>query len=297
VYDKQVVRRRRAVLAVLVGLSIVLLTGYFGEGGGGFLHSLQSGAQTIVSPIEAGASRAFKPVRDLVGWIGDVFDAKGKNKALKKDLATARTQAAQVQTLERENLQLRGQLKLTEKLGYTSSARTTGRVIVKSPTVWYSTVIIDKGKDDGIRVDQPVVNGEGLVGKVTAATGGTATVTLITDGSSAVPAQIEPAGTPGIVKPAVGKPNDMQLQYIAKNRPVQQGSSVVTSGSAPGPLQSIYPAGIPIGEVSRVDAGELELYRTVHIRPWSDFRRMDFLTVLTGKPQTSPASAGGPSGP
>jgi rod shape-determining protein MreC len=297
VYDKQVVRRRRAVLAVLVGLSIVLLTGYFGEGGGGFLHSLQSGAQTIVSPIEAGASRAFKPVRDLVGWIGDVFDAKGKNKDLKKDLATARSQLAQAQTLERENLQLRGQLKLTEKLGYTSSARTTGRVIVKSPTVWYSTVIIDKGKDDGIRVDQPVVNGEGLVGKVTAATGGTATVTLITDGSSAVPAQIEPAGTPGIVKPAVGKPNDMQLQYIAKNRPVQQGSSVVTSGSAPGPLQSIYPPGIPIGQVSRVGQGELDLYRIVHIQPWADFRRMDFLTVLTGKTQTSPAGAGSTTGP
>ncbi len=68
-YDKQVVRRRRAVLAVLVGLSIVLLTGYFGEGSGGFFHSIQSGAQTVLSPIEDGASRAFKPVRDLVSGL------------------------------------------------------------------------------------------------------------------------------------------------------------------------------------------------------------------------------------
>ena len=68
------------MLAVLVGLSIVLLTGYFGEGSGGFFHSLQSGAQTVLSPIEDGASRAFKPVRDLVGWFGDVFNAKGENK-------------------------------------------------------------------------------------------------------------------------------------------------------------------------------------------------------------------------
>ena len=91
-YDKQVVRRRRAVLAVLVGLSIVLLTGYFGEGSGGFFHSIQSGAQTVLSPIEDGASRAFKPVRDLVGWFGDVFNAKDENKQLKKDLAAARSQ-------------------------------------------------------------------------------------------------------------------------------------------------------------------------------------------------------------
>src|SRR5947199_9059337 len=128
-YDKQVVRRRRAVLAVLVGLSIVLLTGYFGEGSGGFFHRLQSGAQTVLSPIEDGASRAFKPVRDLVGWFGDVFNAKDENKTLKKELAAARAQSVDVATLERENAQLRGQLKLSEGLGYTNATRETARVI------------------------------------------------------------------------------------------------------------------------------------------------------------------------
>lgn len=291
-YDKQVVRRRRAVLAVLVGLSIVLLTGYFGEGSGGFFHSIQSGAQTVLSPIEDGASRAFKPVRDMVGWFGDVFNAKDENKQLKKDLSAARGQLATLETEQRDNVQLRGQLKLTEGLGYANSTRETARVIVKSPTVWYSTVTIDKGRGDGIRVDQPVVNGDGLVGKVTAVSGGTATVTLITDSSSGVSAQIEPDGALGVVKPNVGDPNDMQLQYIGKNHPVTKGASVVTSGSAPGRLQSIYPRGIPIGEISRVEQGELDLYRMVHIRPFADFRRMDILTVLTGKPQVVPGTTG-----
>jgi rod shape-determining protein MreC len=281
------------VLAILVGLSIVLLTGYFGEGNGGFFHSIQSGAQTVLSPIEDGASRAFKPVRDLVGWFGDVFDAKDENKQLKKDLATARAEGTQAAILQRDNDQLRKELNLTDDLGYSSQSRLTARVIVKSPTVWYSTVTINSGRSDGVRVDQPVVNGDGLVGKVTSTTGGTATVTLITDGSSNVPAEIEPDGAHGIVTPSVGDPNDMQLQYIGKNHPVKEGAKLVTSGSAPGPLQSIFPRGIPIGEVSRVEAGELDLYRKVHIRPWADLRRLDFLTVLTGKPQTSPADAAG----
>jgi len=280
------------VLAILVGLSIVLLTGYFGEGNGGFFHSVQSGAQTVLSPIEDGASRAFKPVRDLVGWFGDVFDAKSENKQLKKDLAAARSQSAQVALLQHDNDQLRKELNLTDDLGYTSRSRLTARVIAKAPNVWYSRVTINSGKSDGVRVDQPVVNGDGLVGKVTAVTGGTATVTLITDGSSNVPAEIED-GANGIVTPSVGDPNDMQLQYIGKNHPVKEGAKVVTSGSAPGPLQSIYPRGIPIGEVSRVEPGELDLYRKVHIRPWADLRRLDFLTVLTGKPQVSPANAAG----
>lgn len=287
-YDKQVVRRRRAVLAVLVGLSIVLLTGYFGEGNGGFFHSIQSGAQTVLSPIEEGASRAFKPVRDLVGWTGDVFDAKDENKHLKKDLASARTQLAHAQVLERENAQLRDQLKLTDDQGFTSATRVTGRVIVKNPIVWYSTVTLDVGRGDGVRVDQPVVSGDGLVGKVTATTSGTATVTLITDGSSNVPAQIGSDGALGVVTPAVGDPNDMQLQYIQKNHPVTKGAMIVTSGSASGKLQSIYPRGIPIGRITRVSPGELEQFRTVHLRPFADLRRMDYLTVLTGKPQKAP---------
>jgi rod shape-determining protein MreC len=280
------------VLAILVGLSIVLLTGYFGEGSGGFFHSIQSGAQTVLSPIEDGASRAFKPVRDLVGWFGDVFNAKDENKKLKQELATARAQSTNAAVLERENVQLRGQLKLTQGLGYTNATRETARVIVKSPTVWYSTVTIDKGRSDGIRVDQPVISGDGLVGHVSAVSGGTATVTLLTDSSSAVSAQIVPDGALGEVIPNVGDPNDMQLQYIGKNHPVVQGAKVVTSGSASGPLQSIYPKGIPIGEVSRVDPGELDLYRKVHIRPWADFHRMDVLTVLTGTPQSVPATPG-----
>jgi rod shape-determining protein MreC len=292
-YDKQVVRRRRAVLAVLVTLSIVLLTGYFGEGGGGFFHSIQAGAQTILSPIEDGASRAFKPVRDLVGWFGDVFNAKDENKKLKKELATARTQSVNDAMLLRENIQLRGQLKLSQGLGYTNATRETARVIVRSPTVWYSTVTIDHGRSDGIRIDDPVINGDGLVGHVSALTGGTATVTLLTDSSSAISAQLAPDGALGIVKPSVGDPNDMQLLYIGKNHPVSKGMKVVTSGSASGPLQSIYPRGIPIGEVSRVEPGELDLYRTVHIRPWADFRRMDVLTVLTAKVRNAPANAGG----
>src|SRR5436305_14547496 len=107
-YDKQVVRRRRAVLAILVGLSIVLLTGYFGEGNGGFFHGLQSGAQTVLSPIEDGASRAFKPVKDLVGCFGDVFNAKDENRTLKKELAAACAKSTNAAVLERENVHLRG---------------------------------------------------------------------------------------------------------------------------------------------------------------------------------------------
>ena len=295
-HDRQVVRRRRAVLAVLVALSIVMLTGYFGESTGGPLHRFQSGVQTILSPIEDGASRAFKPVRDLFGWFGDVFDAKGENKTLKKQLADTRAQLAQSQTLSRDDAQLRKLVQLNQSPGFPSTRRVTGRVIWKSPTAWYATLEIDVGSSDGVRVDQPVITGDGLVGKVTQVTGGTAIVTLITDSDSSVSAQVEPDGANGIVQPQVGDPGRMQLKFIQKGHPVKQGATVVTSGFSSGKLTSIFPRGIPIGEVTKVKSDELELYRQVEIRPFADFRRIDYVQVLTSsqKQPTSVPGAGGP---
>ena len=294
-YDKQVVRRRRAALAVLVGLSIVLLTGYFGEGTGGVLHGLQRGAQTVLSPIEAGASRALKPVRDLFGWTGDVFDAKEENKKLEADLADARRQLALSQTAMRDNEQLRAMVGLTRREGFPQGTRpVTARVIARSPTVWYSSLQINKGSGDGLKVDQPVVTGQGLVGKVTSVTGGTSTVTLITDASSAVSAQIVPDGASGVVKPAIGNPDDLRLEFLQKGKAVRKGQTVVTSGFRSAKLESLFPRGIPIGRVKRVETDELELYQLVHIQPFPDLRRMDYVQVLTSRGQGQQAGITNP---
>ena len=295
-YDKQAVRRRRAVLAVLVGLSIIMLTGYFGESTGGPLHRFGSGVQTILSPIEAGASRAFTPIRNLAGWFGDVFDAKGQNKDLKKQLADTRQQLVTAQAAARDDIQLRKQLGLDTKLGISTAQRLEARVIWKSPTAWYSTIQINKGSGDGVRRDQPVITGDGLVGKITSVNGGTATVTLITDSSSNVSAQIEPDGANGIVRASLGDPNDMRLDFIQKGHPVRVGQNVATSGFASGRLDSIFPRGIPIGRVSKVSSNELELYRQVHIQPFVDLRRVDYVQVLTGKIK-QPAPVPGAAGP
>lgn len=296
-YDKQVVRRRRAVLAVLVGLSIVMLTGYFGESTGGPLHRFQSGFQTILSPIESGASRAFSPIRNLAGWFGDVFDAKGENKTLKKQLADARSQLAQAQTLARDDSQLRGLLNLDHSSGFPTTHRVTGRVIWKSPTAWYSTVEINVGSSDGVKVDQPVVTADGLLGRVSQVSGGTAVVTLMTDSSSSVSAQIVPDGATGVVQPSVGDPTDMQLKFINKGHPVKTGATLVTCGCGSGKLQSIFPRGIPIGKVTQVSSNDLELYRQVKIQPFADFRRVDYVQVLTTPVRQPVLSGGGGAAP
>src|SRR3954468_8012869 len=89
------VRRRRAVLVVLVAASLFLLTAYFGESTDGRLHSVQRGAMATLAPIQEGASRVLKPVRDLFGWAGDTVHAKHQRDELQKQVDAYRDQLAQ----------------------------------------------------------------------------------------------------------------------------------------------------------------------------------------------------------
>jgi rod shape-determining protein MreC len=279
---KRTVRRRRAVLALLVGLSIALLTAYFGESAGGGLHAIQRGFLEALAPLQEGASRALKPARDLVGWGGDVFDAKSDNRKLRKQVRDLRSRLAAAEADSRDAQELRS------LVGFNRSSRfpvgyepVSARVIARSPTVWYATVTIDKGSDQGVRVDQPVTSGAGLVGKVSDVAPDAARVTLLTDHTSGVSAQVVPDGANGIVKATVGNPSDLILDFVQKGRPVRRGGTVITSGWRSSHLESLFPRGIPIGEVTHVDSSERELYQRVHLRPYADLRDLDIVEVLT----------------
>ena len=282
-FSRNQVRRRRVVLAVLLGISLVLLTAYFGEPATGALHAIQRGAGEVLSPIEEGASRAFKPISDLAGWVGDVADAKKQNKQLKTEVRNLHTQLAQLATDKREAQQLRALAGLQPDLP-AGSRTLTARVIAHSPTVWYSTIQIDKGSGDGVRVNDPVMTAGGLAGKVVDTSSSTARVALITDSSSAVSAEVMPAGVAGIVKPEIGG-KDLILDFIPKNAHLRRGDVVVTSGFRSGALESLFPRGIPIGKVGSVNLDQLQIYQRVQVHPYADLRRMDLVSVVVAAPR------------
>lgn len=277
-YRKQV-RRRRAVLALLIVGSFALLTVTYGQGSDG----MQRGVSAIFSPIQSVADRALKPARDLVNWFDSTFDARGRNAQLHDELEAARKQAVGSQAAIAENAQLRKLVDLDRggaiPSGYTPK---TARVIARSPSVWFADVTIDVGSGDGVEVDDPVVNGDGLVGTVAAVTGGTARVTLIADHSSAISAKIVPSGVQGVLKPSVGDPEDLILDFLDSEKRVGKGQSVVTAGWRAEELESNYPPNLPIGEVTEASLVEQEAQQQVHVRPFADLRGLDLVQVLTG---------------
>jgi rod shape-determining protein MreC len=276
------------VLLLLVVLSLILLTAYFGEAPGGRLHAVQRGFLTIVSPIQDGANKALKPVRDAFGWIGDTVHAKSQRDQLVKQVDKLRAQLITNQTEKREYRELLALYRLDNQLSVKDYRPVTATVVAKSPNIWYSTVTIDKGEASGIRVNDPVINGEGLVGKVAQVASDGAQVRLITDSSVGVSARIGTTGATGIVQPKVGDPNDLLLQYLPANTQANKGDYVVTSGTVASPDDSLYPPGIPIGQVTSVN--EESAFRSVNVHPLANLHGLDVVQVLTARAGSLPSS-------
>lgn len=278
-YRKQV-RRRRAVLTLLIIGSFLLLTATYGQGSGG----LQGGIATIFGPLQEGADRALKPARDLVGWFDETFEARGENERLRSELERERLRAVAGQQALQENGQLRDLLELDRSpaIEFSSFEPVTGRVVTRSPTFWHSAVTIDLGSGDGVAVNDPVLSGAGLVGKVAAVQPGSSQVTLITDHTSGVTARVLPGGAQGVVRPDVGDPEDLVLDFIVSARNIGAGQTVVTAGWRASEIASLYPGGLPIGEVTPTSVVEQEASEQVHLRPYADLANFDYVQVLTG---------------
>ena len=281
-YRKQV-RRRRAVLTLLILGSFLLLTISYGQGSG----SIQDGVSTIFSPLEKVSDRALKPARDLVGWFDKTFNARGENGRLKDELATVRVQAVAGQAALQENAQLRKLLQLDRDPVIATSAfePVPGRVRARSPTVGHSSVTIDLGSGDGVVVNDPVISGDGLVGEISAVQPNSSDVNLITDHTSAVSAKVLPDGVQGVIRPSVGDPEDLVLDFLNSTKTVVVGQTVVTSGWRAQGLASLFPPGIPVGDVVKASVVEQEASQQVHVRPFADIANLDLVQVLTGGPR------------
>jgi rod shape-determining protein MreC len=258
----------------------VLLTITYGQSSNG----LQGGVSTIFSPLQSVADRALKPARDLVDWFDKTFDARGENSRLRAELTKERKLAVAGQAALQENTQMRQLLELDRSpaLSSTGYEEVTSSVIARSPTLWQSVVRIDHGSDDGVHVDDPVVSGAGLVGRVSSVTGSAAQVTLLTDQASAVTAKVVPIGVEGEIRPDIGNPESLILDFIAANDHVHKGQAVVTSGWHAEGLASHFPADIPIGEVTHTSIVEQEASQQIRLRPYADLANLDIVQVLTG---------------
>jgi rod shape-determining protein MreC len=291
VHDKQV-RRRRAVLALLVAVSLILLSAYFGEADGGPLHGVQRGIVTVLSPIQQGASVVLTPVRDIAGFFSSTFHAKSQNTQLRKEVATLTAEVAKYHGAAIQNVQLSQMIKLDASINVSLYNPVAAHVVGYDPSLWYDHIQVDAGSDQGVQLHQPVIGENGLVGLVTDVTPTDAIVTLITDHTIDITAQVQDGvvGDVGVLQPSVGNPNQLVLSDLPHQANIQLQNQVVTAGFRSGKLDSYYPPNIPIGVVSNVNQATLASSGQVQVAPAVDLRHLEVVQILT-KPHPGTTTA------
>jgi rod shape-determining protein MreC len=154
-------------------------------------------------------------------------------------------------------------------------------IINRPPSEFQQVVGIAAGTSAGIRLHDPVVTPDGLIGQVTAVARTTAEVTLLTDESSAVSALDVKTRAGGIVQ--LGPTGETNFDRVTKDQVVERGDIVITAGWRSKRFASIYPRGIPVCKVTSWSQKDTDLYKQIQCEPYADFSSLEAVVVLVPK--------------
>jgi rod shape-determining protein MreC len=272
-----------------VTLSVILLSASVGSSSDGPLGAVQSGFLDLFAPIQDGVSVLLTPVRDVIGDINDVVHASAQRDEYRAENRRLLAQNAQLQADRLQYLQLRKLFTLDAQLGVSSYTQVTATVSGESPSIWYSHVMIDAGSSSGVHGGDVVIDGDGLVGRVTTVAGDASEVTLLTDSTSAAAARDARSGAWGIVEPAAGSTSQLLFAFPSSTD-ISPGDLIVTAGTT-SHGSSEFPPNIPIGRVTNIDRAAA----TISLEPNANVRQLEDVQVLTSlkaaQHDASPATA------
>lgn len=278
---KRRIALRRVVLGSLVLVSIGLFSAHFRESQGGSLHRMQAGVGGLVAPLESVTDRAVQPFRDGWSWITDLVDARDRAEELEKEVAKLRAELVKNASEADEVARLRLLTSFPDELaGY---KRVPARIQGRSPVNLYGRARLSVGSDDGVVTNSIVVTGDGergaLVGYVISAQASSAVVSFITDPRTGVGVRVLGSGNAPAILGATYEGN-LELKNVPGSYALKNGAAVETSGFSAPELPSIYPQGIPVGQIEQFGRLESEVYQRVQVRPFVDPRSLSEVIVL-----------------
>jgi len=265
--------RRRSVLILLVLTSITLITLDTRANGGGVTGSARNAVRDAVAPAQDAVDDALSPVADWFDGVTSSGDLKRENARLRRELEAARGKANSA----RAALQQNRELTTIDSLPWTPGIPgVVAQITTPSPGNFEDTIGLDKGSDAGIVVGNPVVSGDGLVGRVAEVSGRRATVLMLTDPSSGVSVRLEGSNANAVVNGRAGG-DDLTLEFLDPDTAdVKVGEMVFTSGLEP----SRFPPGIPVGKVTSVKKSPGALTSRIMVRPLAEVGRLSYVRAL-----------------
>jgi len=268
-------------VGVLVLISLVLITLSFRSGEDGPLTGVQSAGSTALRPFAVGFERVAQPFRDVYGWADSLLDARSEAERLRAENRELIQRAIQSDFALQENDYLKRLLRYLDGPRFPHDfAPVAAEVIGRPAGAFTQAIVVAAGSSNGVRVNDPVVTADGLVGLVTRVTPDTARVQLLTDEEAAVSAVDLRTSAPGVVLHARGTRETLVLDRVRKQDVIKVGDEVVTAGWRASGLSSLYPKGIQIGRVTSVGQTDTDLFQQVQVDPFVDFGSLDAVLVL-----------------
>lgn len=235
------------------------------------LDILGAWARDAAAPVQHAAWRTAQAVNAGAAFVFSLGQDTRRVRALERKIAGLEGEIRRLRAVEKENKRLK------ELLNYqTVSAEPSAvaAVIGRNPDNWFRTIIINRGQEDGVTRGAPVITPAGLVGRVLTVSGRTAEVRLITDPQSAVGSTVYETQVPGIVR-GTTEAERLTMEYVVKDEPVRKGFLVMTSS-----LSDVFPPGIPVGTVTKVEEEESGIFKTVYLKPVVDLNKLEEVLVL-----------------
>jgi len=259
------------LLAIIYGTArVITLTGW----GSSVLFPVSQVVREVMAPMHKGINTVVLGTRNFFGFFGDNRSLRQQNEELRQNQAKLEEKIHLLQEQELENQRLRNLLNYKEEKA-ANYELALAKVIGRDPSNWYKTVLIDKGKNQGLQVNMPVITHQGLVGTIINVSANTAEVLLILDGEGAVGARIfENRVTPGVII-GTGHSDVLKMVHLPHNSEIEKFHTVVTSG-----LGALYPKGIRIGMIQEVSLEPNGLTKTAVVRPFVDFSRLEEVFVI-----------------
>ncbi len=253
------------LVTILFVVGLLLLASMLG-GRFGTLHQL---TLDFIGPMQSVVTRTVAGVSAIKDDYIALWNVREENKRLQTLVDKYLKELGEYREGYSTNLYLEELLGFKEKLSFQPLA---ARVVGKEPAYWYQTIVVDRGRKDDVLEGMIVLAPGGVVGQVMHTGEHYSKILLANAPSSAIDAMIQKNRVRGILKGAGER--GYVLNYVLKNVDVEVGDYIVTAG-----IGGVFPAGIPLGRVSKIHKKTRGMFQEIEVQPLVDFQKLEFVFI------------------
>lgn len=260
------------ILAVLCSLGLMALDKFTNSS-----TQLRSYLTALVSPLYYAANMPQAVLSDASAQFMSRQSLLDENRELRETLLRQNTLMQRFQFLQQENDKLRA---LLGSVPTGESKRLVAEVLAVYSHPYSNQIVINKGSNDGVVVQQPLLDDLGVLGQVVSVGPTSSRALLISDTTHALSLRVERNGD-HVIAEGVGQSEQLRLIHLPHSADLQQGDKLITSG-----LDGIFPEGYPVAEVVKINRDAQLPFLQVSARPYAQLERIRY--VLLVWPQKKP---------